>query len=210
MSVVRVKYCGITNLEDAQHAAALGVDALGFVFYRPSPRFVTPAAAAEIISALPPFVSAVGLFVNATAADIEAATAMAGIDTIQFHGDESPAFCAQFQRPWIKAIAVREHTDIADAAVKFEAAGALLLDTYNEKVYGGTGEVFDWNLIGETRAKPLILAGGLTANNVSDALRRIRPYAVDVSGGIEVEKGKKDPAKMKAFIEKVRDFETAA
>lgn len=210
MSVVRVKYCGITNLEDAQHAAALGVDALGFVFYRPSPRFVTPAAAAEIISALPPFVSAVGLFVNATAADIEAATAMAGIDTIQFHGDESPAFCAQFQRPWIKAIAVREHTDIADAAVKFEAAGALLLDTYNEKVYGGTGEVFDWNLIGETRTKPLILAGGLTANNVSDALRRIRPYAVDVSGGIEVEKGKKDPAKMKAFIEKVRDFETAA
>ncbi len=210
MSVVRVKYCGITNLEDAQHAAALGVDALGFVFYRPSPRFVTPAAAAEIISALPPFVSAVGLFVNATAADIEAATAMAGIDIIQFHGDESPAFCAQFQRPWIKAIAVREQTDIADAAVKFEAAGALLLDTYNEKVYGGTGEVFDWNLIGETRTKPLILAGGLTANNVSDALRRIRPYAVDVSGGIEVEKGKKDPAKMKAFIEKVRDFETAA
>lgn len=207
---VKIKFCGITRAEDAATALDLGVDALGFVFHPPSPRWVKPAAAAAIIRTLPPFVSRVGLFVNAAPAWLAAVVDEAGLDVVQFHGDERPGDCAAAPRPWIKAIRVRPGLDLAALAASYTGAGALLFDSYDPRLYGGTGEVFDWTLLAQAGSAPRILAGGLDAGNVGAAIRAVRPYAVDVSGGIEAAKGIKDRAKMRAFVDEVRRVEREA
>ena len=200
---VRTKICGITRLEDAQAAVDLGADALGFVFWPNSPRFIEPAHAAAIIGRLPPFVTAVGLFVDPCANTVVAALD-AGCELLQFHGDESPADCARYNRAWIKAIRVAPTTDLRAAALRYAGARGLLLDAFVDGVPGGTGSRFDWTLIPHDLALPVVLAGGLTPENVGDAIRAVRPYAVDVSGGVEAAKGIKDRARMAAFIEGVR------
>lgn len=204
---VRIKYCGITNVEDALAAIDLGVDALGFVFHPPSPRYVEPERARAIIAALPPLVCKVGLFVNHEPDAVREIVAMTGIDLVQYHGDETPAACATSPRAWIKAVRVRAGTDLAACARDYAGAAALLVDSWDEQVYGGSGRTFDWTLLPAGLARPLILAGGLTPANVADAIRRVRPYAVDVSGGIEASKGRKDREKMHRFVTEVRQVE---
>ena len=205
----RVKICGITRPEDGREAARLGADAIGLVFYPPSPRAVTPARAAAIVRELPPFVTTVGLFVNADAGTIAAAVEAAGLDLLQFHGDESPADCAGHGRPWIKALRMAPGLDVAAEARRYEGARGILLDAYRPGVPGGTGETFDWERIPADLDLPLILAGGLAPANVAEAVRRVRPWAVDVSGGVEAQKGIKDAAKMAAFIDEVRRVDDA-
>jgi phosphoribosylanthranilate isomerase len=203
----RVKFCGITRVEDALGAAELGCDAIGLVFYEKSPRHVALERAAEIVAALPPFVSAVGLFVDAPAEAVRGVMSALRLDLLQFHGDESPAYCGQFGMPYLKAVRVRPGTNLLQYAADFAGAMALLLDTYSEGVAGGTGQTFDWSLIPAAIPKPIILAGGLNAGNVTDAVRRVQPYGVDVSGGVEQSKGIKDAAKMAAFMRGVLDAE---
>jgi phosphoribosylanthranilate isomerase len=200
----RIKICGITNRDDALLAVELGADALGFVFYPKSPRRVTLEQAASICRALPPFVATVGVFVNATQQEIEstlAPTSGSGLTILQFHGDEPPGFCRRFTTRTIKAIRVRDE-DSLRAAAEYDV-DALLLDTYTDTERGGTGRTFDWSLA--VRAKkigpPIILSGGLTTENVQEAIRKVRPYAVDVSSGVEREPGRKDPEKLRRFIE---------
>ncbi|MDI1307865.1 MAG: phosphoribosylanthranilate isomerase [Methylotenera sp.] len=200
---VRVKICGITRVEDALSAVEQGADAIGLVFYDKSPRNVSINQAAEIIKHIPAFVSVVGLFVNAEPSFINEVIAKAKIDLLQFHGDESPAECASYSLPFIKAIRVKSDTNLVQYAKEYSAAKALLLDAYAEGVAGGTGNVFDWNLIPKQLAKPVILAGGLKADNVAQAIQQVMPYAVDVSGGVEVSKGVKDAAKIVAFMQQV-------
>lgn len=202
---VRTKICGMTRTEDALAAAALGVDAVGFVFWPQSPRAITPAQAQLVIAALPPFVTPVALFVDPSPREVQAAID-AGCTLLQFHGDEAPAFCAQFSRAWIKALRVGADTDLRMLARDYAAAGArgLLLDALVPGVPGGTGQRFDWKLIPRDLPLPVVLAGGLTPENVGDAIRAVRPYAVDVSGGVEASRGIKDHARMAAFIEGVR------
>ncbi|MSP86344.1 MAG: phosphoribosylanthranilate isomerase [Methylotenera sp.] len=200
---VRVKICGITRVEDALNAVAQGADAIGLVFYGPSPRHVSISKAIEIVNQVPAFVSVVGLFVNAEASFINEVISKVRLDILQFHGDETPEECAGFLRPFIKAIRVKPDTNLVQCAHEFSAAKALLLDTYTEGVAGGTGHVFDWNLIPKVLTKPVILAGGLTADNVAQAIRQVSPYAVDVSGGVERSKGIKDAVKMTAFMQQV-------
>lgn len=207
---MKIKFCGITRADDAAAAVALGVDALGFVFHAPSPRHVTPEVAAGIVRGLPPFLTKVGLFVNAEAALVARIVDTVGLDVVQFHGDESPAECARAPRPWIKAIRVRPDSDLAAAGQAYAAAAALLYDTYDDAVYGGSGRAFDWALLAARGERPAILAGGLTPANVGDAIRRVRPYAVDVSGGIEAAKGRKDRVKMSDFVREVRRVEREA
>lgn len=204
----RVKICGITREQDALAAVECGADALGFVFYEPSPRHIGVARAAAIVRRLPPFVSTVALFVNAEAGLIGRVVDEVGIDLLQFHGQESPDYCAQHRRPWIRALAMEPGIDLAAAQAQFAAARGLLLDAYRPGVPGGTGETFDWDRIPPSLASRIVLAGGLNAANVGEAVRRVRPYAVDVSGGVEAGKGIKDTAKMKAFIDEVRRAET--
>jgi len=199
----RVKICGITRPEDAVAAVRHGADAIGLVFYGPSPRNVSIEMAAEIVSALPPFVSKVGLFVNASASEIETVLRRVSLDCLQFHGDESATDCAQINLPYYKAIRVKDDTNLLQYASYYEQAKALLLDTYSEASVGGTGQVFDWKLIPEDLGKPLILAGGLTAQNVAAAICQVRPYAVDVSGGVEASKGIKDEIKIASFMREV-------
>ena len=201
----RVKICGITRIEDALAAVNAGADAIGLVFYAPSPRCVTIAQAQQIVAALPPFVSVVALFVNATIAEIETILAQVRIDIVQFHGDETPAQCQQINLPYYKAIRVKAESNLLQYALEFESAKALLLDTYTEAAFGGTGHVFDWNLIPKNMTKPVILAGGLVPENVALAIRQVRPYAVDVSGGVEQSKGVKDTAKITAFMHAVEE-----
>ena len=201
----RVKICGITRVEDALTAVNAGADAIGLVFYAPSPRCVTIAQAQKIVAALPPFVSVVALFVNATIAEIETILAQVRIDIVQFHGDETPAQCQQINLPYYKAIRVKAESNLLQYALEFESAKALLLDTYTEATFGGTGHVFDWNLIPKNMTKPVILAGGLVPENVALAIRQVRPYAVDVSGGVEQSKGVKDTAKITAFMHAVEE-----
>ncbi len=203
----RVKICGITRTEDALAAVELGCDAIGLVFYEKSPRYVTPARAAEIVAALPPFVSAVGLFVDAPAETVRAVMNAMRLDLLQFHGNESPAYCAQFGTPYLKAVRVKPGTNLLQYAADFAGAKALLLDAFSEGVPGGTGQTFDWTLIPAAISRPVILAGGLNADNVADAVRRVQPYAVDVSGGVEQTKGIKDAARMAAFMRGVLDAE---
>lgn len=200
----RVKICGITRVQDAAAAADCGADAIGLVFYAPSPRHVSVETAAHIVQALPPFVTTVALFVDAAADLIARVVDQVGVDLLQFHGSESAAECAAHRRPWIKALRVRDDTDLARLSEVYGAGRGLLLDAYRRGVPGGTGETFDWSLIPPRMATRVLLAGGLDPANVGAAVRQVRPYAVDVSGGVEQEPGIKDPAKIKAFIEEVR------
>lgn len=200
---VRVKICGITRPEDALNAVHNGADAIGLVFYPPSPRNVSISLAAQIASTVPAFVSVVGLFVNADATFVNDVLAQVKLDLLQFHGDETPAECARFERPFIKAIRVKTDTNLVQCAQDFSAAKGLLLDTYTAGVAGGTGHVFDWSLIPADLSLPLILAGGLTVSNVAQAIQQVQPYAVDVSGGLESAKGIKDSAKIAAFMQQV-------
>ncbi|MBK5343183.1 phosphoribosylanthranilate isomerase [Pseudomonas sp. MWU13-2625] len=204
MSAVRSKICGITRIEDALAAVEAGADAIGFVFYAKSPRAVSVQQARAIIQALPPFVTTVGLFVNASRCELGEILDAVPLDLLQFHGDEVVADCEGWHRPYIKALRVKAGDDIAAAVDAYPSASGVLLDTYVEGVPGGTGEAFDWSLIPQTLSKPLILAGGLTPENVADAVARVKPYAVDVSGGVEASKGIKDHAKIRAFINAVR------
>lgn len=196
----RVKICGITRVEDALIAVAQGADAIGLVFYPPSPRYVTPAQAAEIVNALPAFITVVALFVDASRADVEAVLSQVNIDLIQFHGQETADECRQYGKSYMKAIRVKSDTNLIQYTTEYSDAKALLLDTYAEGVPGGTGQVFDWTVIPKNLSKPIVLAGGLDAENVEQAIRQVKPYAVDVSGGVEFKKGIKDAAKIAAFM----------
>ena len=199
-----VKICGITRPEDALAAARAGAHAIGLVFYAKSPRRVTPGRAAEIIRVLPPFVTTVGLFVDASAEEVRAALAEAPVALLQFHGDETPEFCRQFKRPYVKAVRMRAGVDLLQYARDYHDAKALLLDNYVEGLHGGSGVAFDWSLIPRGLPLPVILSGGLTPENVAEAVRRVRPSAVDVSSGVESAKGIKDAQKIAAFIKGVR------
>ncbi|MCD6705130.1 MAG: phosphoribosylanthranilate isomerase [Thiobacillus sp.] len=201
---VRVKICGITRPRDLHAACDAGADALGFVFYEKSPRHVSIAAAAALLRELPPFVQSVGLFVNAEPAFIELVLQAVPLDLLQFHGDETPADCARFGRPYIKAERVNRETDLLKCAADFDAARGLLLDAFVPGMPGGTGERFDWSLIPPALPRPVILSGGLTPDNVAEAVRRVRPWAVDVSSGVEATKGIKDAHKIAQFIAKAK------
>jgi phosphoribosylanthranilate isomerase len=203
MSAVRSKICGITRIEDALAAVEAGADAIGFVFYAKSPRAVTAQQAKAIIAALPPFVSTVGLFVNASACELNETLDAVPLDLLQFHGDETPEQCEGYHRPFIKALRVKAGDDIEAACKLYSKASGILLDTYVEGVPGGTGETFDWALIPKNLSKPVILAGGLSSANVAQAIAQVRPYAVDVSGGVEKSKGIKDHEKIRAFMSAV-------
>ena len=196
----RVKICGITRVEDALIAVAQGADAIGLVFYPPSPRYVSPAQAAEIVNALPAFITVVALFVDASRTDVEAVLSQVNIDLIQFHGQETADECRQYGKSYMKAIRVKSDTNLVQYTTEYSDAKALLLDTYAEGVPGGTGQVFDWTVIPKNLSKPIVLAGGLDAENVEQAIRQVKPYAVDVSGGVEFKKGIKDAAKIAAFM----------
>lgn len=204
MPVVRSKICGITRIEDALAAAAAGADAIGLVFYAPSPRAVTASQARQIVAALPPFVTTVGLFVDAPRAEVEAVLREVPLDLLQFHGDEAPEDCRGFGRPYVKALRVRSPEDVQACCARYADAAGILLDTFVPGIPGGTGECFDWSLVPADAALPLILAGGLDAGNVSAAIRQVRPYAVDVSGGVEAGKGIKDATKVQSFVAAVR------
>jgi phosphoribosylanthranilate isomerase len=211
MSKTRIKICGITRVEDGMAAAAAGADAIGLVFYPKSPRYVQAAQAAKIVAALPPFVDVVALFVNATPEYVRETLAAVPISLLQFHGDEDEAYCRQFDRPYLKAARVRPELDLVQYAASFASAQALLLDAFVEG-YGGGGHAFDWSLIPEGGKgkdhglpRPIVLSGGLTTDNVTEAVRRVRPAAVDVSSGVELAKGIKDAAKIAAFIAGVRN-----
>jgi len=200
-----VKVCGITTPDDARQAAHAGAHAVGLVFHPASARHVTPEQARAVVDALPPFVTPVGLFVDAEPAEVIALVAATGVQLLQFHGDESPAYCAAFGMPWIKAIRVRQGVDLLQCSRRFQGARGLLLDAFHEQHRGGTGQQFDWSLIPSDLALPIVLAGGLTPDTVEQAVRRVRPWAVDVSSGVEFSKGVKDPAKVAAFIRGARN-----
>ena len=200
----RVKICGITSVKDAIFAVNAGADAIGLVFYAPSPRFVTIEQAQQIVAAMPPFVSVVALFVNALPIEIKTVLAQVRIDIVQFHGDETRSDCEQIKLPYYKAIRVKADTNLLQYEAEFSSAKALLLDTYSDAAFGGTGQVFDWGLVPQNLTKPVILAGGLTAENVALGIKQVRPYAVDVSGGVEQSKGVKDVAKIAAFMHAVQ------
>ncbi len=204
MAVTRVKICGITNLADAKGAVAAGADALGFVFHPASPRYVAPERVAEIVAALPPFVTTVGLFVNTPAVKIHQIMVQTGLQLIQLHGDETPAQCHLHPPyPVIKALRIRDEASLSD--LDAYPVAALLLDAWSEEHYGGTGRQFDWHLVSRaTLNKPIILAGGLTPANVATAIQLVSPYAVDVSSGVEREPGRKDLTQVAQFIEQVR------
>jgi phosphoribosylanthranilate isomerase len=205
MKRTRVKICGITRVEDALSAAQAGADAIGLVFYASSPRNVSITQARDIVAAMPPFISVVGLFVNASSDEIQSVISQVRLDILQFHGDETPSQCAQINLPYYKAIRVKPDTNLLQYAIDFKAAKALLLDAYSEQAYGGTGHTFDWNLIPQNLPKPIILAGGLDARNVTAAIQQVRPYAVDVSGGVEFIKGIKSAEKIAAFMQAVTE-----
>lgn len=196
----RAKICGITRLEDALAAVEHGADAIGLVFYKPSPRYVSIEQAAAISAALPPFVSVVALFVDPTQAEVNAVLSRVRIDVLQFHGEESEVACAQYSLPYLKVIRVKTDTNLIQYAQAYSTAKALLLDTYSEHAVGGTGQVFDWSLIPNNLPVPIILAGGLTPENVNEAVKQVKPYAVDVSGGVETSKGIKNSVKIAAFM----------
>jgi phosphoribosylanthranilate isomerase len=210
----RIKLCGLTRPADVSAAVALGADAIGLVFYPPSPRYVSPAQAGQLLAELPAFVGAVGLFVNPELAEVQACIEAAPISILQFHGDETAAQCAEIaqrvRRPFLRALRIKPEMKAADL-LEFEAAyrissplfAGLLLDTWSE-AYGGTGKVFDWSLIPAELARRAVLSGGLNVQNATDAVRQLRPHAVDVSSGIESAKGVKDVALMRAFIAAVR------
>jgi phosphoribosylanthranilate isomerase len=198
---VRVKICGITRSEDLQAACNAGADALGFVFYAKSPRHLAVEQAAALVNQLPPFVQSVGLFVDAEPAFVEAVLKSVPLDLLQFHGNEAPEQCRRFGRPYLKAIRMKPGADLVKYCADFHDARALLLDAYVPGVPGGTGERFDWNLIPAGLPKPIVLSGGLNPDNVALAVKTVRPWAVDVSSGVESAPGIKDAARVAAFIE---------
>lgn len=202
--MVRIKICGITRIEDALAAASAGADAIGLVFHAASPRAVNVEQAAAIVQALPPFVTSVGLFVDASEERIREVLRQVPLDMLQFHGDEPDAFCQRFARPYLKAVRVRPGDDLNALAAKWPGASGILLDSYKPGVPGGTGETFDWNMIPAQRAWQLVLAGGLQVDNIRHAIDLVAPWAVDVSGGVESAKGIKDLAKINAFIQEVK------
>ena len=205
--MTRIKICGITRTQDIHAVAQSGADALGLVFYEKSPRHVTAEQAAKLAQAMPPFVTVVGLFVNPTVAFVREVLAKVPLDVLQFHGEELPEFCRQFGRPYLKAIRVKAGVDLVECAARYVDAQGLLLDAFVEGTQGGTGESFDWALIPQKLPLPVILSGGLHVGNVAQAIKQVRPYAVDVSSGVEASKGIKDAAKVAAFIKEVKDVE---
>lgn len=218
MHRTRIKLCGLTRIADVEQAVAAGADAIGLVFYPPSPRSVNAQQAAQLLTGLPPFISSVGLFVNATIEEVEQVLAVAPISILQFHGDETLAQCCaiakKMQRPFVRALRVRPDTtaaDLLECESQFRSASplfaGLLLDTWVD-AYGGSGKVFDWSLIPADLARRVVLSGGLNVQNVTDAVQSVRPFAVDVSSGIESAKGIKDAAMMHAFVSAVRAGET--
>ncbi|WP_240454138.1 phosphoribosylanthranilate isomerase [Halomonas sp. NO4] len=207
MARTRVKICGLTREADVVTAVARGADALGFVMWPGSKRALDEARLAELTASVPAFVTRVGLFVDQEPALIERCAPY--LDLLQFHGDEAPAFCASFSRPWIKALRMRDGLDLQAAAAAYQGAQALLLDAYRPGVPGGTGETFDWSRIPANLAKPVILAGGLTADNVAEAIATVRPFAVDVSGGVEAAPGSKDHQRLAAFFTAVQGADGA-
>jgi len=202
--MTRIKICGITRAEDALSAAKNGADSIGLVFYGHSPRHVNIAQAKMLAEALPPFVTVVGLFVDAEATFVREVLANVPLDLLQFHGDESPEYCAQFNKPYLKAIRVKASVDLLQCAARFQSAKGLLLDAHVEGIPGGTGTAFDWALIPDKLSLPVILSGGLDMENVAVAIKQVHPYAVDVSSGVEASKGIKDAAKIAAFINEVK------
>ncbi len=200
----RIKICGITRAQDGVAAARAGADAIGLVFYPPSPRFLSAERAREIRDALPPFVQAVALFVNADAAQVAQVIGRVHPSLLQFHGEETPEFCGQFGVPYVKACRVAQGVDLLEYLRPFSAASGWLLDAHVAE-YGGVGASFDWSLVPAALARPLVLSGGLTKGNVGAAVRRIKPWAVDVSSGVESAKGIKDAALIEAFIAEVRN-----
>jgi phosphoribosylanthranilate isomerase len=211
MNRTRIKICGITREQDLDTAVAAGADALGFVFYAPSPRHVLPQRAAQLVARVPAFVSKVGLFVNESPAQVRAVLTQVPLDLLQFHGDEDAAFCSQFGKSWIKAARMRPGFDLLEYASAFASApgiSGLLLDAHVEG-YGGGGKTFDWSLIPRSLPLPVILSGGLHPGNIAEAVRAVRPWAVDVSSGVESARGIKDAQKITEFIAGVRDADAA-
>jgi phosphoribosylanthranilate isomerase len=204
MNSVRIKICGITRPQDGVAAAEAGADAIGLVFHRPSKRAVSIEQANSVVESLAPFVSVVALFVDAGEDDIRNVLDNVPVDVLQFHGAEPAAFCEQFGRPWIKALHVRSSQELAAQALQYPGSRGLLLDTFKEGVAGGTGETFDWDLARQPLPKPMILAGGLTPDNVGGAIQALCPAAVDVSGGVEAAPGVKDAQKIARFVAAVR------
>lgn len=200
---VRVKICGITRVEDALACVRAGADAIGLVFYPPSPRHVSMDQAQAILEALPPFITSVGLFVDAESSQIDEICAALHLDLLQFHGNESVQECERHARPYIKAVRVRQRSDIELACNRYTRARGILVDAYVDGVAGGTGQKFDWSLATGNFAKDIILAGGLNSANVAEAIRQVQPYAVDVSGGVEAAKGIKDAGKINQFMREV-------
>jgi phosphoribosylanthranilate isomerase len=203
--MIRVKICGITRVEDGLACAHLGADAIGLVFYAPSPRNVSVEQARAIMAALPPFVTTVGLFVDAAAAEVRAVLAQLPLDILQFHGNETPEYCRSFGRYYLKALRVKPRVDLVQYASAYSDAKGLLLDAHVEGIAGGSGQSFDWSLIPAQLPLPLVLSGGLNVANIAQAIQRVRPAAVDVSSGVEVTKGIKDAAKIAAFMQGVRN-----
>lgn len=201
----RTKICGFTRVDDAVVAAKLGVDAIGLVFYPPSPRNIDLEQAVEIVNALPAFVSVVALFVDEREDRIKEILSRVSIDCIQFHGNEAAADCRIYNNPYIKAIRMKQGLDIIKISTDYQDASALLLDAYHPGIQGGSGSQFDWDLIPENNSVPIILAGGLDEGNAEQAVKKVRPYALDVSSGVEITKGIKDVAKMAAFIEAINE-----
>jgi phosphoribosylanthranilate isomerase len=210
MRRTRIKICGITRVEDGLAAAQLGVDAIGLVFYPPSSRVVDVATARQIVGALPPFVTVVGLFVDAQRTHIEAMLRQVNLDMLQFHGDETPDYCASFGVPFIKAVPMGTAVDLADYERRFEQAAGLLLDSHGGHKTGGSGQCFDWRKIPKNVTKPIVLAGGLDPYNVVDAIQSVQPFAVDVSSGVESAKGIKDSRLIQLFTEGVKRSESLA
>ena len=201
----RIKICGIREPAMARAAAEAGADAVGLVFHAPSPRAVSPETARAVALAVPPFVTVVGLFVNGEAQAVRDVMARVPLGMLQFHGDETPAYCEQFGLPWMKAIRVGQGVDLVECEGRFSRAAALLLDAQVPGQFGGTGTPFDWSMVPPSLARPVVVSGGLDAGNVGRAIRALRPWAVDVSSGVEGARGVKDPARIEEFVRSVRD-----
>lgn len=199
----RIKICGLTRAEDVAAAAAAGADAVGFILYPKSPRYVGPERLAALVAAVPAFVTTVGLFVEPEASLVEKALAAAPLDLLQFHGNETEDECARYGRPWLKVARMAPGLDLVKFRDRYRGARALLLDTHVPE-YGGSGKTFDWSIIPAELAPQVVLSGGLNALNVADAVRQVRPYAVDVASGVEAAPGRKDPARIAAFVAAVR------
>ena len=196
----KIKICGITNLQNAREACELGIDALGFVFFSESPRYIEPKKARAIINLLPSFILRVGLFVNSTKEEVLSVISESRVNMLQFHGDEDENFCNQFNLPYIKAISLKDGINLLEYCQLFASSSAILIDTYSQKMRGGTGKTFNWDLIPKELPLPLIIAGGLDSKNVSSLINSVKPYGVDVSGGVELDKGIKDYNMMKNFV----------